>query len=277
MRKLVLFLLAAVMLILPACQQVQLPENSTEPTDTSAVTTTPVETSVPPETTMSTEPTEDLLAAYNEWHDYMWSSEWENYLVFRYSGELPDRPGPAIDASSLKLNCLYAVDFNTAEVHQITEEACYIYEYSSEYIYYTLESEPTKVYRADHLGENKLLAYESEYGNVNEIQYYGTDANGQLILCEDHNRIISYDIPTGEIEVLVEAFFIEQSYFRPTSLWSDYIIQHISVTEIGANISWSGKLYEDDPESQHISGYDSYYYFIATDEHWDVETWKPRK
>ena len=71
--------------------------------------------------------------------------------------------------------------------------------------------------------EETTVIYESEYGDIGYIQFSGFDANGQLVLMEGGNRIVFYDIPTGEIEVVVEASNIKRVIsYSPVDFYQDW-------------------------------------------------------
>lgn len=204
---------------------------------------------------------------YIGWKAYMKTSDY--WRVFTFSGELGDYPGElTIDTSAMEVDLLYFIDFETGKIVQITDSPVLTSPVrTSEHIYYVLESQPTKVWRCDYDGDNHTIVYESDYGAVTYLRYYGTDANGKLILCEEQNRIISYDLATENLELLMEAFFIEQFFYSPTSLSWDYLIKNVSKGDMGPTIFWTGVLHEDDPKKP----YDySYYYIIQTNRQFDV-------
>lgn len=269
-------LLAALALLLCACTPVtqqpgtNAPDETTVPDDTTLPddTTVPDDTTAPPETPAPVETipfteTEEYIG----WKAYMKTSDY--WRVFTFSGKLGDYPGElTIDTSAMEEDLLYFIDFETGKIVQITDSpvltspVC-----TSEHIYYVLESQPTKVWRCDYDGDNHTIVYESDYGAVTYLRYYGTDANGKLILCEEQNRIISYDLATGNLELLMEAFFIEQFFYSPTSLSWDYLIKNVSKGDMGPTIFWTGVLHEDDPKKP----YDySYYFIIQTNRQFDV-------
>lgn len=208
-----------------------------------------------------------------DWDKYLHVSE--GFYVFVYNAESEyDHPGQPMDRSSMVTGCLYSFDCYAGKTCLITDQSVLTFMKTSEHIYYVLEAEPEKVYRTDHDGENKTVIYESTYGDVTFLRYYGSDSNGKLIAAEEQNRIIAYDIPTGETEVLMEAYLIGQFYFTPYSLTMDHVVEHISEEELGPTVLWEGKLHEGDPDKP--DG-DTYYYFVNTGEHWDVQNWTPEK
>lgn len=201
------------------------------------------------------------------WEAYLETSEY--WRVFRYTGELAEHPGEVtIDTSAMDIDLVYFVDFETGKIVQITDSPALTIPFAtSEHIYYVLESEPTKVWRCDYAGENRTVVYESEYGSVTHLQFYGSDAGGKLILCEDRNRIVSYDMTTGELYVLMVAYRINQFYYSPSSLNDFDFVYQLYEDELGPLIFWTGALNEGDADR-------SYYYLFSRDRHWDNVTWE---
>ena len=168
-----------------------------DPTDESTEPTTPTET----DPTGSTEPTLPVFDI-DAWKQY--SNQPETYRVIRgYDPQSSyDYPGKGFDRSQMVEGGWYILDDG-----QIIPMAVQfsVWHVSSEYLYYVLPDQPRTVYRSDLHMEEITVIYESEYGDIGYIQFSGFDANGQLVLLEGGNRIVFYDISTGDIEVALEA------------------------------------------------------------------------
>ena len=266
-------------------EQTNLPTETTRPVETTEPTQTlpPTESTAPTTeattepTTEPTEPDNSLLQAYDAWMAYMKGDM--TCWPIRYEGdELPANPVfDGLRDDQLQEGCFYLI-FSEDDTYirhiLISEEQADVFVNTSEHVYFTLEDAYPRVYRTDLEGKDKTVIYESEANRIGFMRYYGTDANGVLLICEQDfgmDRIVSFDLATGEKKVLMEAWEIEQFYFTPTSLMEDNVVVHISNSELGATIYWKGKLNASDPENP-IG--DTYYYIVESDAHWDVSDWK---
>lgn len=194
----------------------------------------------------------------------------KTYFVLNYkagkSGGDYVYPGKPFDTSGMIDGALYAID--DGAVYLLTEHYTTDICKTSEHIYYVLKEDPKKVWRTDHYGTNHTVIYESEYGNVTGLQYFGINENGKLIMAENYNRIIMYDIPSKNIDVLMEAYKLDQFYFSPDG-------KEFSRSE--AMIFWKGLLNESDQEMRYEN---TYHYFIHKDEYLvliDSKNWMPVK
>ena len=211
---------------------------------------------------------------YENWDAYLYDN---SVYPIIYNAETEyDRLGAYIDKETMVSGYFYSINVDTEDIYLITEKAVVVYMQTSEHIYYVLEEEPRKVYRTDETGADLTVVYESTYGDVTYIDYYGTDASGILLAAEDNKRIVSYDIPTGAVTVLMEAYYIESFYYTPYSVVHDNVYKYICSKELGPTIFWSGKARENDPDKPDgdPTPY-AYYYFVSTETHWSVSDWRP--
>jgi hypothetical protein len=234
--------------------QTTTPQTTAKPTETNKST----ETTVPP-TTQPTEPVYDTTwLEYNRYSD--------TYIVIRFNENSEyDYPGRGFDYSGLQKDALYAVD--DGDVYLITEQYATDWFVTSEHVYYVLRDEAKRVYRTDHYGQNCTVMYESAYGDVTHLQYHGTDQNGKLIMAEEYNRIVIYDIISEACEVIMEAYRINSFHYKPHSVFDDSVTAHFGTADLGPVIYWNGQLSESDPENRF--GY-QFYFLVNCGEFWEV-------
>ena len=291
MKKHITFILALMMLILAACGQAEHSGNTSMPTAqttlpvTQAVETTqpqimlpttqPTETKEPTTvpTTAPTEPGTALLEEFNASWAYI--NGGEDCMGWRFTGEPHHNPlFDVVDLTKLVPGHFYLFFFKNDEYvrHiEISEKQAGAYTVTSEHVYFTLADELTKVYRTDQSGNDLTLLFESDYP-IYSIQYYGADSKGMLIMAERRpgcDRILSFNIATREIKLLMEAYEIGQFYYWGSSLASSAVVEYISDKEMGPTIYWKGKKNESDPDEP--MGY-TYYFFLMTDELWNLTT-----
>ena len=215
-----------------------------QPNGDTIMTTTPTVA-----TNRETQPTEPV--DYTEYTNY--NATPKTCIMVRYedgkdSGDYV-YPGKEFSTAGMKDGGLYIV--HDGEVYPVTQQ--YVTERikTSEHIYYVLKEDAKKVWRTDLYGKEPTVVYESAYGDVTYLQYFGIDAKGKLIMAENRERIIMYDLQAKNIEVLMEAYLISQFYYSPSG-------QEFSCSE--PMIFWKGKLEESAPETEY-----TYHYFLNTE------------
>lgn len=293
MKKHIAFILALMMLILTACGQTEHSGSTSMPTAqttlpaTQTVETTQPQTMLPTtqqtetteptiaSTTAPTEPDSALLEEFNASWAYI--NGGEVCMGWKFTGEPHHNPVfDVVDLTKLVPGHFYLFFFEDDEYvrHElISDKQAGAYSVTSEHVYFTLADELTKVYRTDLSGNDMTLLFESDYP-IYSIQYYGTDSKGMLIMAErrpEGDRILSFDIATGETRLLMEAYKIGQFFYYGSSLAADSVVKHISKEELGPVIYWKGRLNENDPE---VAMEYTFYFVLSKAEQWDVESWE---
>ena len=274
-KKSFLLILAVAVLVLAACQSATQGQQNTQPPTTTAPTQT---TAAPTETTSPiasapTEPTEDLMAVYEEFQAYVNGNI--NCMGWKYTGE--PHPNPIFDnvnTSDLEPGCFYLVFFDEdggyTEHYLIADSQVAYYTTTSEHCYYTMVEDQSKIYRSDLNGEKPTLVYESN-STIKDIGYFGSNSEGKLMFVEvmdNGDRIVSYDLSNQQTQVLMEAYLIELFRYSPTSrVWNTTTEQ-----ELGATIYWMGKISENDSNNGYGSN-PAYYYVVETGEHCYYHLW----
>ena len=112
--------------------------------------------------------------------------------------------------------------------------------HTRDHIYYVPEKDPTQLYRVEYSGENKTLLYDSEYGDIGQIYYFGNDPNGVIFVLTGGNRIIAMNLSTGDMKTVLERYEIQNFIYYP-----EYVFT-ITGNNIGPVIEWTGKLQKAD-------------------------------
>ncbi len=264
MKKLVVLLPLVLILTLAACKPAAVPGNgTTQGTQPVAISPGPqistqpaTEPTTPPTTQPTTAPTTQPTTPtesvdFEAWKAYSYTPltyilipGYDPTQSYEYHGE-------DFDESGLVVGHYYGVD--NGDVYPIADQPLLAEDVTSEHVYYVLSSEPTKLYRCSLHGENHTLVYESGHGDISYVQYSGVDANGELFICENKDRIISYDLPTGETDVVMTAHEIQWVYFyRP-------VAYETATEDKGPFIEWKGSL---DGEKYYM--YNTYYLLLDT-------------
>ena len=248
------YILLILALLLGGCASKPTEQPAATTESTNIPTTAPTQatrSTAAPTTAPATAPTQPAeLVNYEEYTKY--NTTPKTCYVLRYeddkSGGDYIYPGKAFSTAGMKDGALYIV--HDGEVYLITEQ--YVTERfkTSEHIYYVLRDDAKKVWRTDLYGKDPVVVYESEYGDVTYLQYFGINAQGKLIIAENRNRIVMYDLQAKATEVLIEAYIISQFYYSPNG-------ESFSYSE--PMIFWKGKLTESDSEIEY-----TYYYFLNT-------------
>ena len=263
MKKLFVLLPLVLILTLAACHQVVEPDNGTPPATQSItirpgpqISTRPATEPTTPPTTQPTTPPTTQPTSPTTIHD-TFDEAWKAYsytpltylLIPGYDPtEDYEYHGEDFDRSDLVVGYYYGVD--DGDVYLIADQPLLAEDVTSEHVYYVLSGEPTKLYRCSLHGENHTLVYESDHGNISYVQYSGVDANGELFICENKDRIISYDLPSGTTDVVMTAHEIQWVYFY----------MPVSREDKGPYIEWKGSL---DGENY----YDDIRYYLLLDSH----------
>lgn len=157
------------------------------------------------------------------------------------------------DLSDLINDCLYVHHKNEDKIYQITEKP--IAEFmrtplihsTKEHVYYVLADDLKTVYRSDFYGNDQVVVYKSESGEITRFKYYGLDVDGKLVLLIDTKRVVMYDIQSDVAETLLECHYIESA--------------HYSVYPEGVpKVFWSGKIKKEDEFGFH-------YYYPDSQQH----------
>lgn len=227
-------------------------ESTTEPTTepTTAPTTEPAtEPTTEPPTEPPTEPAEITYYDSQRYCDVP-----EEYYLFLFRTE-EDWYLPDTDTSQCEDMKMYIYDESQDALWQVVDEQVMgrggIWN-TRDHIYYVPESDHTKVYRVEYSGENKTLLYESEYGEIGWMDYFGIDPNGVLYLLTGGNRVIALDIATGNVETVMEQYEIISFMYYP-----DYVRD--GGEHLGPTFDWIGKPSSNDKAS-------SWLYCIETGE-----------
>ena len=273
MKRYAVILVLLLALVLLACQSAAQPDptNPAQPT----VDAVPSDKEQPESDVTPTAPPmeldSELLQEYHAWQEHR---RGENFFVFRYDGTLPERVNADIDTKDMIVGYLYVFDFALGKIVPVSDGVCteaYDYNHSWGNVYYVPENEPFRVCVATYnrdLGEivGVYSPYVSNGGKITALQYYGTDDNGKLLVCEDSRVIVSYDMKNQDIEVLMEAYRIAEFSYSPSSLYSTTLVENTYAEELGDVICWRGKLNAQDAES-------TYYYIVQKDEQWGGKEW----
>ena len=228
MKRILCLLLAAVLL----CGCTYFSPNPTKPSEHTDESTVP--STVPKETA----PTEQAssIVDIDAWKQY--SHQPETYRLIRgYDPESSyDYPGKGFDRSQMVKDRWYILD--DGEIIPMAVQFS-VWHVSSEHLYYTLLDQPRTVYRSNLHMEETTVIYQSEYGDIGFIQFSGFDANGQLVLLEGKDHIIFYDIPTGSVELALEASEITWVYaYTPT----DVLHEGWESQTYNPTIQWRGSM-----------------------------------
>ncbi len=266
MKKLFVLLPFVLILTLAACHLAVAPGNGTSPATQPVairpgpqISTRPATEPTTPPTTQPTTPSTTPPTSPPTIYDYL-DEAWKAYsytpltyiLIPGYDPtQSYEYHGEDFDESGLVVGHCYGVD--NGDVYPIADQPLLAEDVTSEHVYYVLSSEPTKLYRCSLHGENHTLVYESGHGDISYVQYSGVDANGELFICENKDRIISYDLPTGETDVVMTAHEIQWVYgYMPVPLGSE-------IDDKGPYFDWKGSM---DGEKYYM--YNRYYMLLDT-------------
>lgn len=273
MKKYVLILLAAVMLILAACAragtgatgETNAPVNTGTPTQTTAEnqptgttqtpTTKPTETTAPPttqHTEPSTQPTE-LMPTDPLPTDPIPTRG--GYLLI-YEGKNPDYWKGADLSEQCTEGYLYYINKNKEDIFLVCAEEVIMDTLmninNTTLIYFVKQTEPTKIFAAyiDDITEHRLVYTFDESADINQIQEIGLHKNRNLgvMVLEGNSRVYWIDVETGEAEILLELWYIEWAYVGGGSM--EIVDGEPVLLEI--IISFRGKLHEDDQLGDYI-------------------------
>ena len=214
-----------------------LPGNPTDPT--SAITAPSTDPTQPSETTVPTTLPQETQPYYSE------------LMVFLYEGKQPFQ-SVTVDVSQCQLDHLYYYYEKSGEVVPICDEPVACYGDNPSGFYFVKKAEPNKIYSAPltNLAEQFVLNT-SDFGPVCEIYAgdIGADAN-VLMLTVDNKRGVLLDLASGETEVFIQQYYIE-----------DTIIGDLLKTDgkwTYNKIWFRGKLHEEDTLKD-------YFYWIDSD------------
>lgn len=200
------------------------PSFSTVPsTETTAPSTEPMETTEPIQTDP---PVHEYIMAPDGYYPFVFDGVRQPYQGF----------GPELDLSKLEKGYLYVHDQSADQVYQISDGPVQtfadnaVFASTMDHLYYVSSADPTVVVREDYHGQGRALIYQSKDAQINDVNYYGNNAQGKLYLVEDAKQVVCYSVGTGLAEVVLEMPYIE------TALYSDY--------EEPPHIMWYGKVSE---------------------------------
>lgn len=234
MRKLSLFLLAIFLLqSLTGC----LPAGNTDETQLSIIPT--INPSQPSETTVPTTLPQETQPYHSE------------LMVFLYEGKQPFK-SVTVDVSQCQLAHLYYYYEKSGEVVPICDEPVACYGDNPSGFYFVKKAEPNKIYSAllTNLAE-QFVIYTSDFGPICKI--YADDIGAYaniLILTVENKRGVLLDLASGETEVFIQQYYIE-----------DTIIEDLVETDgkFTYNRIWfRGKLNKEDALKDYL-------YFIDSD------------
>lgn len=252
--------------------------NPPTPGITTQPTTRPSQppTTEPVETTPPTEPPIDV----SEYETYLKSPDL--ILVCDYNGDpddIPDRPGLIANRDELEVGCTYIYNFETEYAYLLTRSPLVYQQLTSEHVYYILADEPGTVWRTDFCGEETVAIYRSDDQNLTSLYFYGKDTSGQLMVCDNYQKVFSVDPASRECTLLMEAYQILSFSYSQSSCAANWFFledDHPNYsTEFGETITFIGLLNKNDPDPSGYSG-NRYYFFMQKDEYW-VHYWNVSK
>lgn len=169
--------------------------------------------------------------------------------------------GKPYTLENLAENGLYAVDDGVVYTISNQPVSKWALDTAGGYIYFVRQSDSRKIWRTDLHGQNSILVYESQHGDITFLRYY-RDSHDWLLLIENSNRCAFFDLTAQKTTALPQVHFMEQfSYDAPEE-----------------RVFWKGQLNESDPEMP-LGGY-TYYYYPKVDQYkilkdngsWDTVT-----
>lgn len=179
------------------------------------------------------------------------------YKMFRYqagknvSDYNDNYYGKRFTTDGMQDGRLYAVD--DGEIYTITEQEVpfhgYDHDFINNYIYFVLKDDARKVWRTDHYGNELTLIYESQHGDISWVRCHPLGFPGRLLILENDNRGIFYNLTTQKVTVLLEAYYIEQ----------------LSYDIAEQRVNWKGQLNKDVPAQSPY--WDTYRYYVKTGEY----------
>lgn len=187
---------------------------------------------------------------------YVWHPD-EIYVFDYTEGEQPyGGPGKVFDLSKLDPGHLYVNDVSSDTLTHITGPVIE-WAITLEHLYFILEAEPTKVYRTNYQGEEKVLLVDvadfdlfDGIERIDTLSYAGTDAYGKLLFKVDGQKVIQYDLKEQAVRLLMEQNHISYFYYLYPDQWGN--------TGKGPKLHWSG--YDEEGKLR------EYLYFVETGE-----------
>lgn len=243
MKRYVTSLLALLLVLaLVACQPAGTLNNTVPSTEATAPSQS-AENTVPSQSTATTIPaTEPGVDVDDLW-------------IFRYKegyGEQPQLPIP--DMSNCVVGHLYYFirsNGEHSEIQTICDEPVICFGDDNDRLYFVKEAEPTKLYCAPLTDmTQQTVFYESDFGGINDIyaQTIGAYEN-TLILTEGNKRGVLLDLVTGETEVFIEQYYIEEAIIE-------------DMQEVDGKRTYNKIWFKGKPEKDSEQG--AYVYYIDT-------------
>lgn len=244
MKRLLVTLFAA-MILLTACVRSDM--NETTGTGGSE-TTAPVLTGAPTEeptkpTEVPTEPTEPTELTGEELYHAMtaYSMGPDNVIRFTFDGSFKPYSFSDLElpAADLTVGSTYVYDELLETYALITDQpvAARRGATTMDHIFYVLEAAPDQLIRTGYDGKEQTVIYTSDYGDISWVDYLGVDANGKLLITEGNSRVVLYDIPTGEKEVLLEWEYIRWASVTYDSDLDEFYLSW-SLSKDGTDYVW---------------------------------------
>ena len=181
----------------------------------------------------------------------------DGFFPFIYTGRPLMTDIYRIDPTGLEVGKLYLCDARTGNIHLIANEKVSCFDATSQHLYY-VTADGKQVIRCDYefwVG-NRTIVYTST-GTITSIDHYGTYANDQLLLVEDHSKVVLYQLSSGERKELFTRPMIFDAHYDSA--------KRFFKEKSGPAVMWRG-LPKEDSET------DSWLYFVSSGE----ETWLDR-
>lgn len=159
-----------------------------------------------------------------------------------------------VDISDCKLGALYYIDKTARKLYFVADEPVITYGNNDTHIFYVLRTEPSKIYAVSVLDmAQRTQIYESANGKITDSLLVGAFpyCKDALQFVEDDQRFMWLDLTTGEVEVLMEQFYIR--YAQVDSRSGTAVDENGEVYLETTNVVYfQGKLNETDDLSQYL-------------------------
>ena len=168
------------------------------------------------------------------------------------------------DETLFKEGCLNVLDTYYDVLFTLSDTEISGCTFHHDYIYY---SNGNEIIRCNYVGADKTVVYQTDH-DVTALSYIRHE--DKLLIVEDNQRAILFDLVTKSSELLMEQKFIHSRllYYYPNSLeftqenYPSYL--EFTQEEKGRLVTWFGHTFSDDEEPGR--NYKDYVYFVDTGE-----------